>query len=136
MERKNQDLIKENLTLKDIIYQSAADRGLEPPDRPYTRSMSPGTGNANSGIKPFDRPPKPTAVYKPPQGALPPGTRSRSKSSNDRDAYPGDGNHCPLRDRSASPKRHPSHGNFQQILESPFSNAMVKKSSREHIAIQ
>jgi len=66
MERKNEDLIRENLTLKDIIYQRAHDRGQELPDRPRSRSASPVAGNANSGIKPFDRPPKPTAVYKPP----------------------------------------------------------------------
>jgi len=136
MERKNQDLIKENLTLKDIIYQRTYDRGQELPDRPGSRSVSPVAGNANSGVKPFDRPPKPTAVYKPSQGALPPALRSRSKSSQERDAYPGDGDYMPLRDRSASPKRHASTSNFHQILESPFRYAMAKKSSREHVAIQ
>jgi len=136
MERKNEDLIKENLTLKDIIYQRAADTGQELRERARSRSVSPVVGYADSGVKPFDRPPKPTAVYRPPSGPLLPPPRSMSRAGQDRDVCLGEAGYMPLRDRSASPKRATSSSNFHQILESPFSHAMARKSSREHVAIQ
>jgi len=127
-------LRRENLTLKDIIYTKKVERG-EAAERAGSSSVSPGIANASSGMKPFERPPKPTTAYKPPQTALPPASRTRSKSNQDRDAPQNEGEYIPLRDRSSSPKaRHIS--SFQQILESPFSNAMAKKSSRERVAMQ